>query len=50
MTVSMNFILNTVAAPHDPDQFMPLLKRDGITCLIDVHDSTHPSPSISTLI
>jgi len=50
MTASLDFILNTVAAPHDLDQFMALLKRDGTMCLIGVPDSPHPSPSIANLI
>ncbi|CAG0973396.1 alcohol dehydrogenase (NADP+) [Methylophilaceae bacterium] len=47
---SFDFILNTVAAPHNLDQFMPLLKRDGTMCLVGVPDSPHPSPSIANLI
>ena len=47
---SLGFILNTVAAPHDLDQFMALLRPDGTTCLIDVPDSPHPSASIANLI
>ncbi len=50
MTASLDFILNTVAAPHNLDQFMALLKRDGTMCLIGVPDSPHPSPSIANLI
>ncbi len=47
---TLDFILNTVAAPHDLDQFMALLKRDGTMCLVGVPDSPHPSPSIANLI
>lgn len=47
---SFDFILNTVAAPHDLDQFMTLLKRDGTMCLVGVPDHPHPSPSVSNLI
>lgn len=47
---SFDFILNTVAAPHDLDQFMSLLKRDGSMCLVGVPDSPHPSPSVGNLI
>ncbi|MCB5188522.1 NAD(P)-dependent alcohol dehydrogenase [Methylobacillus caricis] len=47
---SFDFILNTVAAPHDLDQFMSLLKRDGAMCLVGVPDSPHPSPSVGNLI
>lgn len=47
---TLNFILNTVAAPHDLDQFMALLKRDGTMCLVGVPDYPHPSPNIANLI
>ena len=47
---SFDFILNTVAAPHDLDQFNALLKRDGTMCLVGVPDSPHPSPSVGNLI
>ncbi|HSH96682.1 MAG TPA: NAD(P)-dependent alcohol dehydrogenase [Methyloradius sp.] len=48
--LSFDFILNTVAAPHNLDQFMSLLKRDGTMCLVGVPDSPHPSPNIANLI
>lgn len=47
---SFDFILNTVAAPHDLDAFTALLKRDGTMCLVGVPDSPHPSPSVGNLI
>ena len=47
---SFDFILNTVAAPHDLDQFMALLKRDGTMCLVGVPDQPHPSPSVANLV
>jgi len=47
---SFDFILNTVAAPHDLDQYMALLKRDGTMCLLGVPDQPHPSPSVANLI
>ncbi len=47
---SFDFILNTVAAPHDLDQFTSLLKRDGTMCLVGVPDSPHQNPSIANLI
>ena len=50
MAGSLDFILNTVAAPHDLDQFMALLKRDGTMCLVGVPDGPHPSPNIANLI
>jgi uncharacterized zinc-type alcohol dehydrogenase-like protein len=47
---SFDFILNTVAAPHDLDAFTTLLKRDGAMTLVGVPSSPHPSPSIFPLI
>ena len=47
---SFDFILNTVAAPNNLDQYTALLKRDGTMCLVGVPDSPHPSPSIGNLI
>lgn len=47
---SLDFILNTVAAPHDLDQYLTLLKRDGTLCLVGVPDRPHPTPSTSNLI
>ncbi len=32
-TGSLDFIINTVAASHNLDTFMTLLKRDGTMCL-----------------
>lgn len=48
--LSFDFILNTVAAPHDLDSFTDLLKRDGTLCLVGVPDHPHPSPSVGNLI
>ncbi len=47
---SFDFILNTVAAPHNLDAFTGLLKRDGTMCLVGAPASPHPSPSIMPLI
>ena len=49
-TRSFDFILNTVAAPHNLDPFLGMLKRDGTLCLVGVPDSPHPSPSVGQLI
>jgi alcohol dehydrogenase (NADP+) len=48
--LSFDFILNTVAAAHNLDNFTELLKRDGTLCLVGVPDSPHPSPAIANLI
>ncbi|TWD52844.1 NAD(P)-dependent alcohol dehydrogenase [Pseudomonas sp. SJZ131] len=47
---TLDFILNTVAAPHDLDAFLNLLKRDGTMTLVGAPDSPHPSPSVFNLI
>ncbi len=47
---SFDFILNTVAAPHNLDAYTALLKRDGTLCLVGVPDQAHPSPSVGQLI
>ncbi len=47
---SFDFILDTVAAPHDLDQYLTLLKRDGTLCLVGVPDQPHPTPSVANLI
>jgi uncharacterized zinc-type alcohol dehydrogenase-like protein len=47
---SFDLILNTVAAPHDLDAFMVLLKLDGAMVLVGVPAEPHPSPSVGNLI
>ncbi len=47
---SFDFILNTVAAPHDLDAFINLLKRDGAMTLVGAPSSPHPSPGVFNLI
>lgn len=47
---SFDFILNTVAAPHDLDAFLTLLKRDGNLTLVGAPSSPHPSPEVFNLI
>ena len=47
---SFDFILNTVAAPHDLDAFMVLLKLDGTMTLVGAPASPHPSPGVFNLI
>jgi uncharacterized zinc-type alcohol dehydrogenase-like protein len=49
-TNKLDFILNTVAAPHDLDAFLNLLKRDGTMTLVGAPDHPHPSPSVFNLI
>ncbi|POA82314.1 zinc-binding dehydrogenase [Pseudomonas sp. FW305-E2] len=47
---SFDFILNTVAVPHDLDAFFVLLKRDGTMTLVGAPVSPHSSPEVFNLI
>lgn len=47
---SFDFILNTVAAPHNLDAFTTLLKRDGTMTLVGAPATSHPSPEVFNLI
>lgn len=47
---SFDFILNTVAASHNLNPFISLLKRDGTMCLVGAPEFPHPSPNITNLI
>src|SRR4029079_19636027 len=45
-----DFILNTVAAPHNLDPFINALKRDGTMVLVGEPATPHPSPGLFGLI
>ncbi|MEN1926750.1 NAD(P)-dependent alcohol dehydrogenase [Luteimonas qiangzhengi] len=47
---SFDFILNTVAAPHDLDAYISLLRRDGTMALVGAPATPHPSPQVFNLI
>lgn len=47
---SFDFILNTVAAPHNLDAYLQLLKRDGTMTLVGAPAEPHPSPTVFNLI
>ena len=47
---SFDFILDTVAAPHDLDAFLVLLKRDGAMTLVGAPATPHPSPNVFNFI
>jgi uncharacterized zinc-type alcohol dehydrogenase-like protein len=47
---SLDFILNTVAVPHDLDAYLVLLKRDGALVLVGAPATPHPSPGVFNLI
>lgn len=47
---SLDLIVNTVAAPHDLDALLHLLKRDGTMVLVGAPATPHPSPNVFNLI
>jgi uncharacterized zinc-type alcohol dehydrogenase-like protein len=47
---SFDFILNTVAAPHNLDLFTVLLKHDATLTVVGIPAHQHPSPSVFPLI
>ncbi|MCC5091484.1 MULTISPECIES: NAD(P)-dependent alcohol dehydrogenase [Xanthomonas] len=47
---TLDFILNTVAAPHNLDPFLNALKRDGAMVLVGVPEHSHPSPAVFNLV
>lgn len=47
---TFDFILNTVAAPHNLDDYLQLLKRDGTMTLVGAPAEPHPSPTVFNLI
>ena len=47
---SFDLIVNTVAAQHDLNPFIELLKRDGTMTLVGAPEHDHPSPQVFNLI
>jgi len=47
---SFDLIVNTVAAQHDLNPFLNLLKRDGTMTLVGAPEHDHPSPQVFNLI
>ncbi|MBD8184238.1 NAD(P)-dependent alcohol dehydrogenase [Pantoea agglomerans] len=47
---SFDFILNTVAAQHDLNPFITLLKLDGNMTLVGAPEHDHPTPQVFNLI
>jgi uncharacterized zinc-type alcohol dehydrogenase-like protein len=47
---SFDFILDTVAASHDLEAYLNLLRRDGTLCLVGAPEHPHPSPDVFALI
>jgi alcohol dehydrogenase (NADP+) len=46
----LDFILDTLAVPHDLDAYLSLLKRDGTLCLVGAPDRPHPPSSFTSLL
>lgn len=46
----LDFILNTVAAPHKLDSYLQLLKKDATMTLVGAPAEPHPSPEVFNLI
>lgn len=49
-TGSFDLIIDTVAASHDLDVYVNLLKRDGALVMLGVPEHPHPSPNIGSMI
>lgn len=47
---SFDFILNTVAASHNLDAYLLMLKQDATMCLVGAPENPHPSPNVWPLI
>ncbi|WP_042279180.1 NAD(P)-dependent alcohol dehydrogenase [Candidatus Protochlamydia sp. R18] len=47
---TFDFILDTVAASHNLDPLIALLKREGTLCLVGAPEFPHPSPTVNQLI
>jgi alcohol dehydrogenase (NADP+) len=47
---SLDFILNTVAVPHNLDAFLSLLRLDGTMTVVGVPLEPHPAPAVINLI
>lgn len=45
-----DFILDTVAAPHNLDAYLQLLKRDGTLCLVGAPQDPHPPLEVFNLV
>jgi uncharacterized zinc-type alcohol dehydrogenase-like protein len=49
-TRSFDLIVSTVAASHNLDPFISLLKRDGTLVLVGAPEHPHPSPTVFNLL
>lgn len=46
----LDFILNTVAAPHKLDPYLLALSLDGVMVMVGLPDEAHPAPGMGPLI
>jgi uncharacterized zinc-type alcohol dehydrogenase-like protein len=46
----LDFVLDTVAVPHDLDVYLDVLRRDGTLCLVGIPPEPHPSPGVGKLV
>jgi uncharacterized zinc-type alcohol dehydrogenase-like protein len=46
----LDFVLDTVAVPHDLNMYLDVLRRDGTLCLVGIPPEPHPSPSVGRLV
>ena len=46
----LDFILNTLSAPHNLDMYLQLLKKDGTMTVVGAPAEPHPSPAVFNLI
>lgn len=47
---SLDFILNTVAVPHDLNPFINALRRDGTLCLVGAPERPHPALDVFPML
>lgn len=47
---SFDVIIDTVAMPHNLDDYLSLLRRDGSLVLVGIPEDPHPSPSVTKLM
>jgi uncharacterized zinc-type alcohol dehydrogenase-like protein len=46
----LDLVINTVAVPHNLNEYLALLKLDGTMALVGIPELPHESPSVATLI
>lgn len=46
----LDFVLDTVAVPHDLNLYLDTVRRDGTLCLVGIPPEPHPTPSVGKLV